>query len=119
MTSGSPAPTTATSGLEDAGTVAGANEAAEGGTDDLRAERDALAEIVPEDAQSALDEAYALGEAAAERRLLALRAEVCGERFGATGVCDMPKGHAPIAEVMGWMHSETVRGSVSGGGEQP
>lgn len=36
--------------------------------------------------------------------------ELCGERFGKTGVCDMPKGHPPISEAMGWLHSETVRG---------
>ncbi len=33
---------------------------------------------------------------------------VCGERFGRTGVCDMPKGHPPIAPP-DWLHSETIR----------
>lgn len=37
--------------------------------------------------------------------------EVCAARFGHTGVCDMPKGHPPIAEAMGWLHSETLRSS--------
>jgi hypothetical protein len=46
VTSGSPTPTTATSGLEDPRQGAGANEATEARTDDLRAERDALADLI-------------------------------------------------------------------------
>ena len=38
--------------------------------------------------------------------------QVCGERFGLTGVCDMAKGHPPISEAMGWLHGETVRFTV-------
>lgn len=32
----------------------------------------------------------------------------CGQRFGRTGVCDMPRGHPPIAPP-DWLHSETIR----------
>jgi len=37
---------------------------------------------------------------------------LCGEPFGHHGVCDMPPGHAPIAEVMGWLHGEDVGGPL-------
>lgn len=35
--------------------------------------------------------------------------DVCGARIGRTGVCDMPPGHPPIAESMGWLHGQTLR----------
>lgn len=53
---------------------------------------------------------------AAQRRELvvahALSLGLCGERFGHHGVCDMPPGHPPIAEVMGWLHGEDVGGPL-------
>lgn len=52
----------------------------------------------------------ALADLRADEDLASLLASVpvCGERFGRTGVCDMPKGHPPIAPP-DWLHSETIR----------
>jgi hypothetical protein len=61
VTSGSPTPTTATSGLEDVQTGADATEGAEGGTDALRAEMARL--LVERFSPENLDPKYRAGEA--------------------------------------------------------
>lgn len=147
--SGSPTPTTATSGLEDPRAGADAIETAGGGTGDLRADREALADLIdPVDRTnpqgrraglSPLADAYSAADRilAARFRRVPEDAEP-PESFEPGHVYEVTKrvtvneqGTARFVDVPGgvavggfWSNSlsrviDLGAGSVSGGGEQP